>query len=115
MVQNIKDINRRTEAEAQARSEVQEKLLASERKVNLNKNCLEEARSLLDQTDKARRCLEQELTDTNDTLGEQTCINQSLTAAARKAEQEVANLNVRNTMFVIFTNLCLHRLILMRW
>ena len=76
------------------RSEVQEKLLAAEGKVNLNRNCLEEARSMLDQTDRARRILEQELTDTNETLGEQTCHNQSLVASVRKGEQELTALTV---------------------
>ena len=62
--------------------------------MNLNRNCLEEARSMLDQTDRARRMLEQELTDTNETLGEQTCHNQSLVSSVRKGEQELVALNV---------------------
>lgn len=48
---------------------------------------------MLDTTDRARRTLEQELAESNETLGEQTCQNQSLISAIRKSEQEIATLN----------------------
>mgnify|MGYP007045259764 CR=1 FL=1 len=49
--------------QAKARAEVQEKLLAAESRANTNRNALEEARTLLDTTDRARRTLEQELAE----------------------------------------------------
>ena len=91
---SIRDINNRIDAESQARAEVQDKLLAAESRANNNRNALEEARSMLDTTDRARRTLEQELAESNETLGEQTCQNQSLISAIRKSEQEITTLNV---------------------
>ena len=41
-------------------------------------NSLEEARTLLEQADRARRMTEQELSDTNEQLSELTCQNQKL-------------------------------------
>ena len=91
---SIRDINNRIEGEARARADVQDKLLAAEARVNNNRNALEEARSLLDTTDRARRTLEQDLAESNESLGEQTCQNQSLNSAIRKSEQEITTLNV---------------------
>ena len=102
LVQNLRDVNLRMDSEMQAKAEVQEKLLAADRKVNLNRNCLEEAKSLLEQTDKSRRDLEQELVEVNETLGEQTCQNQSLVAFKRKGEQEIAVLNVSTCLKIQF-------------
>ena len=102
LVQNLRDVNLRMDSEMQAKAEVQEKLLAADRKVNLNRNCLEEAKSLLEQTDKSRRDLEQELVEVNETLGEQTCQNQSLVAFKRKGEQEIAVLNVSTKKLLKF-------------
>ena len=104
MTINIRDINNKIEAEANARAEVQEKLLAAESRANTNRNALEEARTLLDTTDRARRTLEQELAESNETLGEQTCQNQSLISAIRKSEQEIATLNVSKSDCNIIQN-----------
>merc|ERR1712241_1320578 len=54
---------------------------------------LEEARSLLDSTDRNRRAAEQDLSDTNEELAEATNVNQALTAAKRKLEAELNQMN----------------------
>merc|ERR1711874_114694 len=50
---------------------------------------LEEARTLLEQSDRNRRMIEQELADTNETLSDQTCQNQAINGAKSKCEQEL--------------------------
>merc|ERR1712027_260808 len=54
-----------------------------------NQNALEEARTLLEQSDRNRRMIEQELQDTNETLSDQTCQNQAISGAKSKCEQEL--------------------------
>merc|ERR1711936_648377 len=68
-------------------------LLAAERKANSTQNALEEARTLLEQSDRARRITEQELSDTNEQLSELTCQNQSIAGAKRKLESEMQTLH----------------------
>ena len=72
----------------------QESLIANDRRAHANQNSLEEARTLLDQVDRNRRNTEQELADTNETLGDQTCQNQALVGAVRKCDQELSTLHV---------------------
>merc|ERR1719411_732805 len=55
-------------------------------------NALEEARTLLEQADRARRMTEQELSDTNEQLSDLTCQNQSIAGAKRKLETEMQTL-----------------------
>merc|ERR1712020_447184 len=64
-----------------------------ERRANTAQNALEEARTLLEQSDRARRVTEQELSDTNEQLSELTCQNQSIAGAKRKLESEVQTLH----------------------
>ena len=47
-------------------------------------NALEEARTLLEQADRGRRIVLQELSNTNETLSDQTCTNQAIEGARRK-------------------------------
>merc|ERR1712228_997939 len=68
-------------------------LLAAERKANSTQNALEEARTLLEQSDRARRITEQELSDTNEQLSELTCQNQAIAGAKRKLESEMQTLH----------------------
>ena len=68
--------------------------MLAERKANGARNALEEARSLLEQADRSRRQLEQDLSDTNEQLADSTNTSQALTAAKRKLENEVNNMNV---------------------
>merc|ERR1711872_839385 len=56
------------------------------RRAHANQNALEEARTLLEQADRNRRLVEQDLADSNETLGDQTCTNQALTGAKQKCE-----------------------------
>ena len=96
LVENLREAGARLDREAEARTEAQERLLAGDRRAAAARNGLEEARAMLDQSDRARRELEQELGDSNETLGEQTCQNQALVAAIRKSDQEITALNVSN-------------------
>merc|ERR1712179_336305 len=80
--------------EQRAKESDREALLANERKANTAQNGLEEARTLLDQADRARRITEQELSDTNELLSNLTCTNQAIAGAKRKLESELATLNV---------------------
>merc|ERR1712244_176620 len=45
-----------------------------------------------EQADRARRMVEQELADTNETLSEQTCTNQAIQGAKQKLEAEMSTL-----------------------
>merc|ERR1712083_751544 len=56
-------------------------------------NALEEARTLLEQSDRARRLVEQELSDTNETLSELTCQNQAIAGVKRKLDSEMQTLH----------------------
>merc|ERR1712106_246809 len=67
---------------------------ATESRVNTTSNQLEEARTLLEQSDRARRMTEQELSDTNEQLSDQTCTNQAIAGAKRKLESEMQTLHV---------------------
>ena len=69
-------------------------LLAAERRAHSNQNALEEARTLLEQADRARRLIEQELADTNEQLSDLTCQNQAIAGAKRKLESEMTTLHV---------------------
>merc|ERR1711993_158448 len=72
---------------------IRDNLLATERKANANQNALEEARTLLEQSDRARRMTEQELSDTNEQLSDLTCTNQAIAGAKRKIESEMQTLH----------------------
>merc|ERR1739848_974726 len=63
------------------------------RRANSMQNHLEEARTLLEQADRARRITEQELSDTNEQLSELTVHNQSIAGAKRKLESEMQTLH----------------------
>merc|ERR1711973_435599 len=81
------------EEESRAKEIARDNLLAADRRAHANQNALEEARTLLEQADRNRRMIEQELADTNETLGDQTCTNQAITGAKQKCENELANLS----------------------
>merc|ERR1719323_254665 len=92
--QQIRVCQGNLEKEQRAKETEREALLASERKANTAQNGLEEARTLLDQADRARRITEQELSDTNELLSNLTCTNQAIAGAKRKLESELATLQV---------------------
>merc|ERR1711935_734590 len=81
------------EEEQRAKDHARDDLLAAERRANTNQNALEEARTLLEQSDRARRTTEQELSDTNEQLSDQTCTNQAIAGAKRKLEAEMQTLH----------------------
>ena len=94
--QNIRDLQGKFEDEQRAKETVRDILIANERRAHSTQNALEEARTLLEQADRARRITEQELSDTNEQLSELTCQNQAIAGAKRKLESELQTLNVSN-------------------
>ena len=92
--QQIREAQAKLEDEQRVKEVTRDQLLANERKSNNVQNALEEARTLLEQSDRARRLLEQELSDTNEQLSDQTCQNQAIAGAKRKLESEMQTLHV---------------------
>ena len=92
--QSIREAQAKLEDEQRTKEHVRDELLAAERRANSNQNALEEARTLLEQSDRARRMTEQELSDTNEQLSDQTCTNQAIAGAKRKLESEMQTLHV---------------------
>merc|ERR1712073_291220 len=62
--------------ESRQKSVAQDALVVAERKACAARNALEEARSLLESTDRNRRAAEQDLSDTNEELAEAADLNQ---------------------------------------
>merc|ERR1712079_333236 len=81
------------EGEQLSKEKAHDALIVADRKCNSNQNALEEARTLLEQADRARRMVEQELADTNETLSDQTCQNQAIQASKMKIESEMGTLS----------------------
>merc|ERR1711981_1062141 len=90
---SLRDAQAKLEAEQVAKDRAHDALINADRKANSNQNALEEARTLLEQADRARRMVEQELADTNETLSDQTCQNQAIQASKMKIESEMATLS----------------------
>merc|ERR1719318_554180 len=90
--QRLRDVQVRFEEENRAKAIAQDNLIAADRRCNANQNALEESRTLLEQADRNRRMIEQELADTNETLSDQTCQNQAISGAKSKCEQEMNSL-----------------------
>jgi myosin heavy chain 6/7 len=90
----IRDGQSNLENEQRSKDVARDNLLAAQRRANTLQNALEEARTLLEQADRARRITEQELSDTNEQLSELTCQNQSIAGAKRKLESEMQTLHV---------------------
>merc|ERR1711878_137812 len=81
------------EGEQLSKEKAHDALIVADRKCNSNQNALEEARTLLEQADRARRMVEQELVDTNESLSDQTCTNQAIQGTKMKIESEMATLS----------------------
>merc|ERR1712010_283558 len=90
---SIRDAQARLEDEQRNKETARDTLLANERKANTAQNALEESRTLLEQSDRARRITEQELSDTNEQLSDLTCQNQAIAGAKRKLESEIQTLH----------------------
>merc|ERR1711974_196215 len=81
------------EDEQRAKDIARDALIAADRRANSTQNALGEARTLLEQADRARRMTEQELSDTNEQLSDLTCQNQAIAGAKRKLESEMQTLH----------------------
>lgn len=92
--QQIRETQSRLEEEQRAKEVCRDQLIASDRRAHTLQNALEEARTLLEQADRARRMAEQELSDSNEQLSELTCTNQAIAGAKRKLESEIQTLHV---------------------
>merc|ERR1712126_651892 len=90
--QQIRDLQAKLEEEQRAKEVCRDQFIAADRRAHSMQNALEEARTLLEQADRARRTCEQELSDTNEQLSELTCQNQAI-AGAKKLEAEMQTLN----------------------
>lgn len=93
MQNQVRDAQGKVDEESSLKGMAQDAKVNSERKASAMQNGLEEARTLLEQSDRARRALEQELCDSNETLADYTNQNQALSAAKRKLENEFSTLN----------------------
>merc|ERR1712087_745553 len=91
--QKIRDLQCKLEDEQRTKEVVRDQLLGADRRANSAQNALEEARTLLEQADRARRMTEQELSDTNEQLSDLTCQNQAIAGAKRKLESEMQTLH----------------------
>jgi len=89
----LREAQAKLEHESVAKEAAHDALINADRKCNSNQNALEESRTLLEQADRARRMVEQELADTNETLSDQTCSNQAIQAAKMKIESEMGTLS----------------------
>ena len=92
--QQIRDTQTKLEEEQRLTAAKRDQLVSAQRRAHCAKNELEEARTLLEQTDKARRTAEQELSDTNEQLSDLTCTNQAIAGAKSKLESEAQTLHV---------------------
>merc|ERR1712129_309112 len=90
---SLREAQAKLESEHLAKEQAHDALILADRKCNSNQNALEEARTLLEQADRARRMVEQELADSNETLSDQTCTNQAIQAAKMKNENEMDTLS----------------------
>merc|ERR1711988_1760769 len=91
--EQIRTSQNNLEDEQRNKELVRDTLLSNERRANSCQNSLEEARTLLEQSDRARRTTEQELSDTNEQLSDLTCTNQAIAGAKGKLESEMQTLH----------------------
>jgi len=90
---NLRETQGKLEEASHAKEIAHDNLLTADRKAHANQNALEEARTLLEQSDRARRMVEQELADTNETLSDQTCTNQAIQGGKMKLDSELQTLS----------------------
>merc|ERR1739838_355783 len=91
--QQIREVQVKLEEEQRAKEVCRDQFIAADRRAHSMQNALEEARTLLEQADRARRTCEQELSGTNEQLSELTCQNQAIAGAKRKLEAEMQTLH----------------------
>lgn len=98
----LKDMTLRIEDEQRLASEYREQCSMAERRAHAVSGELEESRTLLEQSDRARRQAESELSDANETISGLTNKHGSLAAAKRKLEGEMQSLQVSSFHYVYF-------------
>ena len=91
---SLREAQSKLEEQQRAKDVAHDELINAECKANSKQNALEESRTLLEQTDRARRMVEQELADTNETLGEQTSTNQAIQCGKQNMQSEMSILRV---------------------
>merc|ERR1712012_1327492 len=89
----LRETQAKFEDAQRAKEVAHDNLILADRKAHANQNALEEARTLLEQSDRARRMVEQELADTNETLSDQTCTNQAIQGGKTKLDSELHTLS----------------------
>merc|ERR1711994_486348 len=89
----IRDAQAKLEDESRGKAIGHDQLVAADRKAHAMQNALEEARSLLEISDRNRRMTEQDLSDAYESFSDATVQNQSIAAAKRKLEAEMQTLN----------------------
>merc|ERR1712127_711236 len=89
----VRDAQVKVDEESSAKSAAADAKVTGDRRAAAVANGLEEARAILETADRQRRAAEQELADTNETLADLSNVNQSITAAKRKLEGELNQLN----------------------
>merc|ERR1712121_44343 len=89
----VRDAQVKVDEESRLKGVAQDGKVNAERKAGAMQNALEEARTMLEQADRSRRSLEQELADSNETLADLTNQNQAIAGAKRKLENELSTLN----------------------
>ena len=97
--QDLREIQQRLENAYHAKEVAHDNYIAADRRAHVNQNALEEARTLLELADRARRIVEQELADSNEVLGDLTCQNQAIQGVKMKLESELNTLAVRQQIF----------------
>merc|ERR1711962_1293020 len=88
-----RDAQLKVDEESASKSAAADAKVAADRKAAAMANGLEEARALLETAARQRRSAEQELADTNESLADLNNVSQSITAAKRKLEGELNQLN----------------------
>jgi len=88
----VRDAQVKVDDESYMKSMAQEAKVGAERKAGAMQNAIEEGRTLLEQADRGRRSLEQELQDSNESLADLSNQNQAVTAAKRKLDNELSTL-----------------------
>lgn len=94
----FKDLELKVEEQHRIASEYREQLGISDRRGNALQGELEESRSLLEQSDRARRQAEADFTDAQDQLGQLSSQCSNLTLAKRKLESEMQTLQVSTNL-----------------
>merc|ERR1712033_109784 len=89
----VREAQVKVDEESQLKATAQDAKVNADRKAGAMQNSLEEGRTMLEQADRARRSLEQELADSNETLADLTNQNQAISGAKRKLENELSTLN----------------------